>query len=93
MRFRKYLLQGKGDYYISYSSAYAIEKETNNKSHYDPPAKLLFEGKLYNAPKDYDIILQRVYGKDYMELPPIEKRMNHNPMRLSFNTNGPDEVL
>ena len=36
-----------------------------------------FEGKTYKAPKGYDEWLQSFYG-NYMELPPIEKRVSHH---------------
>ncbi len=91
------LLNGEGDYYICYSGLYAnlygIERETIAKVHYDPPIKLEFEGKKYKAPKDYDFYLRRIYGDDYMIIPPIDKRKAHNIVRLNFDTNGPDEAL
>gem|GEM_PF-1000070 len=46
---------------------------------------LEFEGKLYNAPSDYNYILERFYGRDYMQLPPPEKRFAHCPRKLSFD--------
>lgn len=38
---------------------------------------VLFEGKTYKAPKEYDILLRNIYG-NYMKLPPVEKRVRHN---------------
>ncbi len=38
--------------------------------------KLPFEGRLYNAPLDYDRYLRGVYG-DYMKLPPEEEQRIH----------------
>lgn len=35
-----------------------------------------FEGKMYNAPVGYDKYLHNLYG-DYMQLPPVEKRICH----------------
>ena len=37
-----------------------------------------FEDRVYNIPKDYDHILTTIYGEDYMEIPPIEKRIQHD---------------
>ena len=37
-----------------------------------------FEGLKVNGLKDYDLYLSRCYGKDYMELPPVEKRVTHS---------------
>lgn len=36
-----------------------------------------FEGYLFYGPKDADVFLRRCYG-DYLQLPPIEKRIPHN---------------
>ncbi|MEZ7743311.1 LicD family protein [Gemella sp. 20925_1_85] len=37
-----------------------------------------FEDRVYNIPTDYDHILTTIYGADYMEIPPIEKRIQHD---------------
>lgn len=85
---------GKGyEYYINYGSNYKTEKQTMLKSVYEPSCKLEFAGKLYNAPGKYEYFLERIYGFDYMQLPPEEKRVTHNPVRISFDINEPDEVL
>ena len=71
------------NYFVSSSTTYDYRTELIEKSKYLPTIKMEFEGKLYNAPKEYDYILSRVYG-DYMKLPPEEKRVTHNPRRLKF---------
>lgn len=47
------------------------------KSSWEPSQKKLFENRLYNIPKCFDLYLKNLYG-DYMSLPPIEKRIRHN---------------
>lgn len=38
-----------------------------------------FEGERFWAPKDYKVYLSQLYGKDYMQLPPVEKQVSdHN---------------
>ena len=37
-----------------------------------------FEDRVYNIPSDYDHILTTIYGADYMEIPPLEKRIQHD---------------
>ena len=37
-----------------------------------------FEDRVYNIPTDYDHILTTIYGADYMEIPPLEKRIQHD---------------
>lgn len=90
---RDFLFNGKGKYYINYGSQYGVKKQTIEKEKYLPASKLEFEGRLYNVPNDYQYVLRKIYGPDYMQLPPEEKRVTHNPVRISFDTNGPDEVL
>lgn len=83
----------KGDFYINYGSNYGTIKQTMPIRWYDPAIKLEFEGKEYSVPHEYKAILQSIFGKNYMELPPVNKRVTHDPIRLSFDTDGPDEVL
>lgn len=43
-----------------------------------PLREILFEGKLYKCPNKIDLYLSRMYGDDYMELPPASKRVRHH---------------
>ena len=80
------LRKGKGDYYyFSFSGIL-------DKSWFEPAIELPFDGEKFVAPKHYDIILTQTYG-DYMQIPPVEKQITHNPVRLSFDLNGPDEIM
>lgn len=90
---RKNWSKQDGDCYINYGGMYGIQKETIEIDKCNPPRKLTFEGKEYLVPNDYDFYLRSVYGDDYMQLPPPEKRITHDPVRLSFDTSGPDETL
>ena len=85
IKMRKSLNKGKGDfYYIDFMGK--LKKSTHEMT------ELEFEGGMYMAPKGYDEVLTSIYG-DYMQLPPPEKRVTHNPVRISFDLNGPDEEL
>lgn len=74
----------KSKYFINYGSQYGIKKQTHLKEKYFPAIAVEFEGKKYKAPNDYDYVLTKIYGKDYMQLPPKEKRITHNPIRIKF---------
>lgn len=70
-------------YMVSLASTYDLSTELLRKSEYFPVKKLIFEGKEYDVPNNYELILTRVYG-DYMKLPPKEKQVTHNPVKLMF---------
>ena len=54
--------------------------EIMRKSYFDKSIQLEFEGNYYNAPLEYDKVLWKIYG-DYMELPPINKRISHHDFK------------
>ncbi|MBR5547928.1 MAG: LicD family protein [Clostridia bacterium] len=74
------------EYFVNYGSNYKTVKQTMRKEVYFPPCKLEFEGKLYNCPNDWEYVLKRIFGPNYMQLPPIEKRVTHRPVRICFDT-------
>lgn len=82
----KYYNSDSAEYYINYGSNYDPIKQTMPKKIYAPFKEVLFEGKMYYAPNDTDYFLKRLYGNNYMELPPEEKRITHNPIKLVFDT-------
>ncbi len=72
------------NYYMNYGSKYKVEKQLHLIDEYYPASTIIFEGKKYNCPKNIDYVLKKIYGNDYMELPPLEKRVNHNPSYIKF---------
>lgn len=48
------------------------------KAEYEPIIKVEFEGRMLNAPKGYDVYLKQLYGPNYMEIPPLDKRKSHH---------------
>jgi lipopolysaccharide cholinephosphotransferase len=51
-------------------------QERIHRQEYMQPVKMEFEGRMFNAPSNYDEYLRGLYG-DYMTLPPVEKRLTH----------------
>lgn len=52
-----------------------------------PVSKGLFEGMEVNLPGNPDDYLKNLYGKDYMKLPPAEKRERHFILNIKFKDN------
>lgn len=78
-------------YYINYGSGYDPVKQTIPKDKYEPYKLAEFEGKQYRIPNDADYVLKRIYN-DYMQLPPVEKRvLRHKPDYIDFGE-GYEEV-
>jgi lipopolysaccharide cholinephosphotransferase len=67
----------------SFSGIYELEKETHKYDTIFPLSKVIFEGNYYWAPGNWDAYLKQLYG-NYMELPPVEQRMAHQPKFISF---------
>lgn len=63
-----------------YASNYGYKKQCRDRSVYNPAVKLEFEGKEYLAPHDYIAFLTQLFGENYMELPPVEKRVTRHPV-------------
>lgn len=81
----KRLMLGSGNRYVVMAGGDTIEHLVYPVECFEPAAKLLFGSSRYAVPKDYDRLLRIMYGDDYMELPPVEKRITHHPIKLSFD--------
>ena len=55
---------------------------------YGEGVRLEFEGHMFAAPKEYELIFERLYGKNYMELPPENKRAAHSIVKLDLGKYG-----
>ena len=68
-------------YYVNYGDKYHYARETMPKEWYGEPVKVLYSGKYYDAPCQWNKVLNHLY-KDYMG--PLRKpeRMGHEPIEL-----------
>ena len=58
----------------------------------DAGLEMEFEGRYYKVPKGWKEYLVHLFGENYMELPPIEKRINHfNFYEVDFNVQANNE--
>ncbi len=72
-------------YCAMFGSTYGYKAQIFLKEKILPVKKMIFEGKIYSVPNDSDYILTKTYGSDYMKLPPKEKRVTHNPIKVKFS--------
>lgn len=77
----------QGNYYANYGSQYKIKKQTMPKKWFGNGTPLLFEGHKYIAPVDYQKVVESIFGKNYMQLPPENKRRCHYPSYVLFSDN------
>lgn len=70
-------------YIGSFAGAYHYKKDSFPIDKVFPASFVEFEGKQYKTFNDPKWYMEHLYG-DYMKLPPKEKRVNHNPSKLSF---------
>jgi lipopolysaccharide cholinephosphotransferase len=78
-------------YYASLGSHYDSFKQGILKDIYLPATEVEFEGELFNAPRDWDYVLKRIYN-DYMGLPPEDNRVTHKPVRIIFDTEEQENI-
>ncbi len=60
-------------------STFAYKKQFPREL-FDETTDVLFEGKYYKSPKDWDMFLKLKFG-DYMKLPPIEQQVTHHSFK------------
>lgn len=69
-------------YRTNLGSNYHYVKQTMPESVYFPTREVSFEGRPFMAPGMLEDFLTRLYGADYMKLPPVEKRVTHRIVKL-----------
>lgn len=70
---------------VCFNSLIDIKKDFFSVNDFFPLKKISFEENEYNGLNDNDKFLTIQYG-DYMQLPPVEERVNHNTLNISFTT-------
>jgi len=73
----------KTKYICFFSGEYRYKRKTFKNNDIFPLSKIQFGEKDYNVPNNCDSILRTLYD-EYMEIPPIEKQKNHEPLYIDF---------
>jgi len=68
---------------INLGSNYSHLKQTFLRSDFLPFVNLEFENISLPAPKEYKLVLRKLYG-NFMKLPPENKRITHKPIGIKF---------
>ena len=69
---------------VCFNSLINLKKDYFSIDDIFPLKKVQFEKRMYNGLNDNDKFLTVQYG-DYMKLPPVEKRINHTAINISFD--------
>lgn len=69
--------KAEGDYVVNWGAAYSYKKATYPKRAFGEPQKMPFENTYVWAEEYPEMILERLYGKNYMTPPPPEKQTDH----------------
>lgn len=75
----------KGKYFTNFGSQYGVIKQTMPKEYYGEGTILKFEDRFYRVPKKYDLVLKSIFGENYMDIPPENKRKTHLPSKVIFS--------
>ena len=70
---------------LFYGTPYPINRMCFPKYWHGEGKRVLFEGRYYMCPIESELYLERIYGKNYMQIPPIDKRKTHYPLRVVFS--------
>lgn len=73
--------------YVGTLSMVHPKTERHRKEIFENRVKIEFEGELFWAPVGYDEFLSDTYG-NYMELPPVEKRVTHHVNKVYIQKDG-----
>lgn len=72
-------------HYVNFCTPYSVEKETIPIEWFGKGKLYVFEDRQYIIPEQPEKILAHIYGINYMELPPENKRKTHYPRRVVFS--------
>ena len=72
-------------HYAMFGSGYALKKQTFPIEWFGEGVEISFENRTYLCPSNSKSVLTLTFGKDYMQEPPKEKQVTHNPIYVRFS--------
>lgn len=73
------------EYQAYFSTPYPIRRQLFPKSWHGQGKLMQFEDRYYMCPDEPEKMMEFIYGDEYMELPPENKRKTHCPIRVVFS--------
>jgi len=73
------------EYQALFATPYPIQRQVFPKSWHGDGHRMQFENRFYLCPSEPDKVMRLIYGDNYMDLPPINKRKTHCPVRVVFS--------
>jgi lipopolysaccharide cholinephosphotransferase len=87
------ITKNNSSYQINWGGRYGLKKEIFHSNVLYPTTEAIFEGKYYRIPNQWSNYLSQIYGSDYMKIPSQEKREDHEPIYITFDTETDDKCL
>ena len=81
--FDKYVSRHKNSDYVTVSTGWYLD-EIVKRNDWKPYDRAIFRGVEFNVPKNISNYLEKNYGKNYMQIPPPNKRERHFVVNLKF---------
>ena len=86
-------------HYTFFGTQYKFYKEVLPIEWFGNGIPMEFEGRRYNVPNEYKKVVISIYGENYMQIPPKEKRRCHYPSKVIFSDGvvmdfeKPDQII
>lgn len=75
----------KTNFQALFSTPYPIQRQIFPVNWHGEGRRVRFENRYYICPSEAEKVMQHMYGHDYMELPPENKRKTHCPIKVVFS--------
>lgn len=73
-------------FYTNFGSQYSVKRQTMPKSWFGEGTLLQFEDRTYCVPEEYHKVVSSIFGPNYMQIPPENKRRTHYPRKVKFSS-------
>lgn len=68
-----------------FCTPYPINRQVFPNSWHGEGRRVQFENRFYVCPAEAESVIKLIYGNNYMDIPPVNKRKTHYPIRIVFS--------